>query len=156
MTTSFSKKSMLVAALASVMVAGAVGAARAAPDFSGIFEQTKNLALVIPVSAKHAADVYIPTPGKQVEGISNHAYDPDHGKWSISDGHHFWRHHDGGFGHSYWWDPGMFAYGYGLDQFPVKTCRSLALKLEKQHLPFSEERAVLRNHGCAIGRVSWN
>jgi len=147
---------MLVVALASAMAAGAVGTAQAAPDLSSILEQTKNPVLVIPVSAKHAADIYLPIPGRQIGGVNNHAHDTDQRKWPISDDHHFWRHHGGGFGHSYWWDPDMFAYGYVLDQFPVETCRSLALKLEKRHFPFSEERAVLRNHGCAIGRVSWN
>jgi hypothetical protein len=156
MTALFSKKSMLVAAVVSAIVAGAVGSAQAAPDFISIFEQTKNPALVFPVSAKHAADIYLPIPGKQIDGVSNHIYDADHERWPISDDHHFWRHHDGGFGHSYWWDHDMFGYGYGLNQFPVETCRSLTLKLEKQHLPFSEERAAFRNHGCSISHVSWN
>ena len=149
MTTLHSKKLMLVSALASAIVAIAVSTAQAAPDFKNIFEQT-------PILPKHAVDISASNPGKQIEGASNRAYYPDHKKWPISDGRHFWRHHDGGFGHSSWWDPDMFAYGYGLNQFPAETCRSLALKLEKRHLPFSEERAVLRSHGCAISHVSWN
>ena len=156
MTTSFSKKFMLVAALTSALVAGAVGTVQAAPDFKNSFEQAKSPLFVFPVLPKHAADIQPPIPGKQIEDVSNHAYDPHHDRWPISGGQHFWRHHDNGFGYNYWWDPDMFAYGYGLNQFPVETCRSLALRLEKRHLPFSEERAILRNHGCAISHVGWN
>jgi hypothetical protein len=156
MTTSFSKKFMLVATLTSALVAGTVGTAQAAPDFKSAFKQTQNPTLVFPALPKHASDIHPPIPGKQIEDVSNHVYNPDHDRWPISGGHRLWRHHDRDFGYNYSWDPDMFAYGYGLYQFPAETCRSLALRLEKRHLPFSEERAILRNRGCAISRVGWN
>ena len=156
MTTSSSKKLMLVAALTSTIVAGALNSAQAAPDFKNIFEKTQNPTIVLPVLPKHASDTYAPTPDKLIEDVSNHAYNPDHERWPISSGHHFWRHNDHDFGYNYWWDPDMFAYGYGLNQVPEETCHSIALRLEKRHLPLSEERAILRNHGCVIGHVGWN
>ncbi len=156
MTTSFSKKFTLVATLTSAIVAGAVGNAQAAPDFKYIFKQSQYPALVLPMLPKHAVGAYAPAPGKQVEDASNHAYNPDHGKWPILSGHHFRGRHDRDFGSNYWWDPDMFAYGYGLDQFPAETCRSMALRLDKEHLPISEERAILRNQGCAVSHVGWN
>jgi hypothetical protein len=156
MTKSFSKKFLLAAALTSAIVAGVVGTAQAAPDFKHAFEQTQNPALVFPVLSKHSADIYPPNPGKHSEDVSNHAYDPGHDRWRISGSRHFWRHHDRDFGYNYWGDSDLFAYGYRLNQFPAETCRSLAQSLEKQRLPFSEERTILRNHGCAISHVGLN
>ena len=178
MTASSSKKLMFVAALTSAIVAGAVGAALAAPDFKHTFEQTQNPTLVFPVLPKPAAEnfdntyrivntgmqnkdgfakTYLPNPGSRAGNMNNNAYSPDHDRGLNSGDHHFWRHHGHNIGDNLWWSPDMFTYDLGqLSQYPAETCRSMAIRLEHQRLPFSQEQAILRNHGCAISHVGWN
>ena len=168
MTTSSSKKLMFVAALTSAIVAGAVGTAQAAPDFKHTFEQTQNPTLVFPVMPKPAAGNFdntyriVNTEMQNKDGIragnmNNSAYSSDHDRGPNSGDHHFWRHHGNNVGDNLWWSPDMFTYDLGqLSQYSSETCRSMAIRLENQHLPFSQEQAILRNHGCAVGHVGWN
>jgi hypothetical protein len=168
MTTSFSKKIMFIAALTSAIVAGAVGTAQAAPDFKHTFEQTQNPTLVFPVMPKPAAENFDNTyrivntemqnkDGNRAGNMNNNAYSPDHDRVPNSGDHHFWRHHGHNIGDNLWWSPDMFTYGLGqLSQYPAETCRSMAIRLENQHLSISQEQAILRSHGCAVGHVSWN
>lgn len=162
------QKIMFVAALTSVIVAGAVGTAQAAPDFKHTFGQTQNPTLVVPVMPKPAAEKFDNTyrivntemqntDGNRTGNMHNSAYSSDHDRGPNSDDHHFWRHHGQNISDSLWWSPDIFTYDLGqLSQYPAETCRSMEIRLEKQYLPFSEERAILRNHGCAISHIGWN
>ena len=175
MTVSSSKKLMLVAALTSAIVASVAGTAQAAPDFTHNSGQVRSPMLILPVLPKPAAGnfdnrtravatggqnqveftkAYRPNSANQTVKFNNTASSVDHRNWSHSADRRFWRRHDRNIGDNFWGTPDMFANDFGqIYQYSANTCRSLAIRLNRQHLPFIKEKAILRNHGCDINHI---
>ena len=119
MSISF-KKPMLAVAIVSALTAGYSGIAAAEPTDHG------------------------PTaPITEVASTGNSL-------WLVADGHNGGRQHDRGhrgyFGFPYF----MSGYGYdGMYQASPTVCENLAWRLERNHVPYRREQAILAKRGCA-------
>jgi hypothetical protein len=118
------KKSMLALTIVSSLTAGFSGIAAAAPKDHG--------------STAPITDV-ASTPGNPL--------------WLVAGGHDRGGHDRGGHDHGGW---GYFGFPYfmsgnrydGMYQAWPTECNGLAWRLERNHVPYWKEQAILANRGC--------